>query len=77
MTWTYSIPADNSEIVVYDHTGTEAATVPNDGSGITVPDDVLDVMAQEFDAALSNDNRDRALKIARDAAFEQIEEQPK
>jgi len=77
MPWTYSIADDNSKLTITNHTGTVVGTVTNDGNGLTIPDDVFDVMLSEFNAALDSGDIDRALRIMRDASFEQIEEQPK
>jgi hypothetical protein len=72
MTWYMSVAADNSEMTVIDHTGAEVTTVANDGRGFST-EDVLDLMADEIDAALAAGNVDRAVQIGRDAACEQIE----
>lgn len=74
MAWNYALAADNSSMDVYDHTGALITTYQNDGSGFSIPGDVLDVMHSELQAALSNGKTDRAISIAADAACEQIEE---
>lgn len=49
MTWTYKL-TDAGNLSVYDHTGSHVTTVMNDGSGVSVPDDVLSVIGDELDA---------------------------
>jgi hypothetical protein len=67
---------------MWDHTQDPATdnplvSIPNDGRGVTVPGDVLDIMFQEavdaFEAAGGTVDS-RALNILADAAFEQIKE---
>lgn len=60
MTWHYEVSADSSELRVWDHTQDPATETPlttaqNDGSGFTLPGDVLDVMRSEADAAQGSD----------------------
>lgn len=73
MTWTYKI-TDAGNCSVYDHNGEHMTTVMNDGSGIELPNDVLDVMHSELLAALDAGNSQRAIAVAADAACEQIKE---
>jgi len=74
MTWTYK-RTENDNLSVYDHTDTYITTVTNDGNGMSVPGDVLDVMMQEAVTEYSaNGFTDRVFAIMRDAMFEQIEE---
>lgn len=49
MTWTYKF-TNAGNLSVYDHNSTHVTTVMNDGSGVSVPDDVLSVMGAELDA---------------------------
>ena len=76
MTWYYDIADGGGSMDVYDHTGSLAKTVENDGGGFSIPHDVLDIM---FDAAVVAYNDaggsvdDYALMCLADAAFEQIE----
>lgn len=74
MTWYYDISTDRSSMDVYDHTGSLITTIANDGTGFSIPNDVLDVMYDELQTALSNNNNTRAIKISADAACEQINE---
>jgi hypothetical protein len=46
MTWTYKL-TDSENLTVYDHTGSQITVVQNDGSGIRLPGDVEEVMAEE------------------------------
>lgn len=71
MTWNYVI--DGESMTVWDHSGTEVASLTTT-SAYRIPDDVLDVMSTELDAAISNGDSQRAIKIGADAACEQIEE---
>jgi len=50
MTWTYKL-TQAGNLSVYDHNGDHVTTVINDGSGITLPTDVLQVMRDEAEAA--------------------------
>jgi len=58
MTWTYKL-TDSSNLSVYDHTGSHITVVQNDGSGIRLPDDVVDVMRDEAETARDNNNTER------------------
>jgi len=73
MTWTYKLTdADNCS--VYDHTDTHVAVIQNDGSGIRLPDDVVDVMRDEAEAARDNNNTERWRDIHIRLATNDIEE---
>lgn len=79
MSWEYSIADDGSLLKVWDHnqdpaTDTPIATVQNDGGGFNIPGDILNVMQSEYATATENNNTDRRIKCASNAAFEQIEQ---
>jgi len=73
MTWTYKI-TDAANLSVYDHTDTHVTVVQNDGSGIRLPDAVLDVMREEAEAARANNNTERWRDIHIRLATNDIEE---
>jgi len=73
MTWTYKL-TDAGNCSVYDHTDTHVTVVQNDGSGIRIPDDVVDVMRQEAEAARDNGNTERWRDIHIRLATTDIEE---
>jgi len=73
MTWTYKL-TDAGNLSVYDHKQNHVAVVEDDGSGITLPDDVCDVMLSEADIALDNGNVDRWREVCIRIAAEDIEE---
>jgi len=78
VTWRYEVADNGSELRVWDHTQDPATdapltTVQNDGSGVRIPGNVLDVMQSEYATATENGNTDRRIKCAANAAFEQIE----
>jgi len=74
MTWYYTITEGGTDMDVYDHTGSRVTTLTNDGTGFQIPDDILDVMLEEFNQAMGQGQQSRALAIARDGAFENVEE---
>jgi len=59
MTWHYTTVNDGSEMVIYDHTGTEVTRLQNDGSGFLLPDDVTDVMRDEARKARTDNDTSR------------------
>ena len=59
MTWHYQISDDGSQMDIWDHTGQLIKTLQNDGSGLTLPNDVTAVMRSEAEAARANNNMDR------------------
>lgn len=59
MTWYYDIADDGSSMDVIDHKGNVIASIANDGSGFTIPDDVFAVMRLEAENARSNNNTER------------------
>jgi len=73
MTWTYKI-TDSSNLSVYDHTGAHVTVIQNDGSGIRLPDDVVDVMRSEAEDARANNNTERWRDIHIRLATNDIEE---
>jgi hypothetical protein len=73
MTWTYKL-TDSSNLSVYDHTGSHITVVQNDGSGIRLPDDVVDVMRDEAETARDNNNTERWRDIHIRLATNDIEE---
>lgn len=72
MRWTCQIANDGSEMTVYDHNNTEVTTVTNNGGGLTVPDDVLDVMFTEAKAQYRMGNVKESLELVGMMAGEQI-----
>lgn len=47
MTWEYELTADG-DLSVYDHNGDPVTTRQNDGSGFTIPDEVLEIIGVEL-----------------------------
>ncbi len=75
MTWYYDIAADGSSMDVYDHAGTLIETLTNDGSGFTIPDDILEVMRSDHDAeGLSGLGSGRQAKILSHVITQDVEE---
>jgi len=73
MTWNYE--TTETEIDVYDHTETLVAEDRAfSGAWSDYPDEVLEVMQEEAEAALETGSIRRALRIVALAAFEDIEE---
>lgn len=70
--WAFKF-TDAGNLSVYDHNGDHVAVVSNDGSGVSVPDDLLDVIGAELDARawdLSDPWVREAMKTALLEAFE-------
>lgn len=70
MTWEYNIGDGGSSMDVYDHEDTLVDTVQNDGSGLTIPDDVLTVMRDAAEQARAEGDmkrwRDIHIRMAAD-----------
>lgn len=49
MTWTYKV-TEAGNLSVYDHEGNHVTTRMNDGGGISLPGDVLEIIGDELDA---------------------------
>lgn len=77
MTWYYDIADDNSQMDIYDQTGTLVTTVDNDGSGFRIPGDVLEIMRQEYLTEVTPDSApvhsQRAVGIVADVFTQDIE----
>jgi hypothetical protein len=59
MTWTYQVSGGGDSMDIFDHTGALIKTVQNDGSGFSLPRDVLDVMRAEAKKARKNNDTER------------------
>jgi len=70
--WTISIDESAGMATVSDEGNNRVTTLENDGSGITVPDDVLDVMFSEAKARYRMGNTRQALELVGMMAGEQI-----
>lgn len=74
MTWTYKI-TDKQNLSIYDHNGDHVTTVMNDGTGVVVPEDVLEAMGAELDARGWDLTDPYVQQTMKDALIEDISEQ--
>jgi len=71
--WTVRIDESADMATVSDSGNNRVTTMENDGSGFTVPDDVLDVMFQEAKAQYRMGNTREALELVGMMAGEQVD----
>jgi len=71
--WTVSINQSADMATLSDRNNNRVTTVENDGTGITVPDDVLDIMFKEAKAKYRMGETRKALELVGMMAGEQIE----
>lgn len=73
MTWTYKL-TESGNLSVYDHADSHVTTLMNDSTGFRLPDDVLDVMGEELDAAGWDLTDSWVQQTVKDALIEDIEQ---
>ncbi|AFH21655.1 hypothetical protein OSG_eHP6_00110 [environmental Halophage eHP-6] len=73
MTWEYTTTNDG-KMKIYDGNNNLISTIENDGSGFTIPQDILDVMRNEAQKAMNNDNLDRWREIYTQLSSNDIQE---
>jgi len=73
MTWEYTTTNDG-KMKMYDGNNNLISTIENDGSGFTIPQDILDVMRNEAQKAMNNDNLDHWREIYTQLSSNDIQE---